>query len=43
MAPIDNAQKISRLDASGFNDLEGLKKENKESKAIGVDRPKTLQ
>ena len=43
MAPTDNAQKISRLDASSLNDLEGMKKENKESKEIGVDRPQTLQ
>ena len=29
MAPTDNAQKISRLDVLGLNDLEGLKKEKK--------------
>ena len=38
-----NAQKISRLDVSGFNDLEGLKKENKESKETRVDRLKPLR
>ena len=39
----DNAKQISRLDDSGFNDLEGLKKENKESEETEVDRPKTLR
>ena len=38
-----NAQKISRLDVSGFNDLEGLKKENKKSKETRVDRLKPLR
>ena len=32
MVPTDNTQKISRLDASGLNDLEGLKKEKKRIK-----------
>ena len=36
---LDDARKISRLDASGLNDLKGLKKENNESKETGVVRP----
>ena len=36
---IDKALKISRLDASGLNDLKGLKKKNKESKKTEVDQP----
>ena len=31
MVPTDNTQNISRLDASGLNDLEGLKKEKKKN------------
>ena len=40
---LDNNHKISRPNALGLNDLEGLKKENKESKETGVDRPQTLR
>ena len=39
----DDAQKINRLDDSGLNDLEGLKKENKESKETGVNRSQPLR
>ena len=42
MVPTDDALKISRLNASGLNDLEGLKKKNKQSKETGGDRPRTL-
>ena len=38
----DNTLKISRLDASGLNDLKGLKKKNKESRETRVDRPKSF-
>ena len=40
---IDNAQEISRLNALGFDDLNGLKKRKKQSKGIEVGRPITLQ
>ena len=43
MAPTNDAQKISRLDASDFNDFEGLKKENKELKETGVGWSQILQ
>ena len=43
MALTDDVRKISRLDVSDLNDLEGLKKENKKSKETGVNWPKTLQ
>ena len=39
----DNALKISRLDASGLNDLMGLKKKNKESRETRIDGPQTLR
>ena len=40
---IDDAQEISGLNASGFNDIKGLKKKKKQSKEIGGDRPRTLR
>ena len=43
MAPTNDAQKISRLDVSDFNDFEGLKKENKDSKETRVGWSQILQ
>ena len=40
---IDNTLKINRVDASGLNDLKGLKKENTESEGTGIDWPKILR
>ena len=40
---IDDAQKISRLDAPDFNDQKCLKRKKKQSKETEVDRPKTLR
>ena len=40
-APNNNALKISRLNVSGLNDLNGVKKENKESKESGLTSQKS--
>ena len=39
----DDAQKISKLNALSFNDLEGLKRKNKQSKETSGDQLRTLR